>query len=141
MVTDAVNNFEIHYDSTEEVLVVKWKGDVDSTDVRAGYRLLLQEVYTYKPRKMLLDFQHRHRIRRNDQQWVFGSVFPEMLRLVGDTVFMAIVLPITMYYGLVADMNGDELMQDNNFLIIQHTLYQQEAFRWLRNMQPVSCLA
>jgi hypothetical protein len=96
----------------------------------------MEQIGYYKPQKLLLDFHNRVTIRRIDQRWVFSSIFPRILRTIGDNVFVAIVLPVALYHGLVAEMNGDELMHENSFLIIHHALYREEAYRWLNDMCP-----
>lgn len=130
-----LENLDVTYNSDSEVLVVNWEGEISSEDIRIGYKILLQQVKLHKPRKLLLDFHNRVSIKRRDQRWVFSTVFPGILRNVGDNVFVAIVLPVELYHGLVADMNGDELMHNNNFLIIHHSLYREEGFRWLESMR------
>ena len=136
-----LENLDISYDAEKEVLIVNWEGDINSARIRNAYTLLMKRVLLLRPRKILLDFHKRLSIRRRDQRWVFSEVFPEILRTVGDNVFVAIVLPVELYHGLVPDMNGDELMNDNDFLIIHHSLYREEALRWLNDMQAIAARA
>ncbi len=126
--------FHTYYQETDEVLIVNWEGEMNSAEIRRGYKEVLSQVKLYKAKKILLDLNNRSFIRRKDQRWVFSTVFPEILRTIGDNVYVAIVLPVVLYYDLVGEMNGDELMQDNNFLIIHHAMYREEAFRWLETM-------
>ena len=129
------SNPSMFYDEQEETFVIRWEGKVDKSDIHAGYAQVLEHVKNLKPKKWLLDLKNRHTIRREDQLWVFQHVFPEVLRLIGDDVFVAVVLPLTLYHGLVEDLNGDEMMDNNNFLIMQQFLYEEEAQRWLSHMQ------
>lgn len=130
-----VENLLVLYEADRKVLLVNWEGEINSLNIRKGYDIVMQQVKLLRPRKILLDFHNRFSIRRRDQRWVFSTFFPEILRTVGDNVFVAIVLPVALYHGLVADMNGDELMHNNSFLIIHHCLYREEAFRWLETME------
>lgn len=130
-----VENLSVSYDADKKVLLVNWEGEVSSSSIRKGYNIVMQQVKLLRPRKILMDFHNRFSIRRRDQRWVFSTFFPEVLRTVGDNLFVAIVLPVALYHGLVADMSGDELMHNNNFLIIHHSLYREEAFRWLETME------
>ncbi|GAB3539092.1 hypothetical protein GCM10027443_35260 [Pontibacter brevis] len=130
----ASNVIEVFYDAEQCVLVVNWEGEPGSDEVRKVYNDVMEEVRRLKPRKLLLDLHKRGMIRRLDQRWVFSTFFPQVLRTVGDNVFVAIVLPVTLYCGLVGEMSGDELMHENNFLIIHHALYREEAYRWLNGM-------
>lgn len=133
--TYKLDNLDVAYGADNEVLVVNWEGEISSKDIRIGYKIVLQQVEMHKPQKLLLDFHNRVSIKRRDQRWVFSTVFPSILRVVGNNVFVAIVLPVELYHGLVTDINGDELMQNNNFLIIHHSLYREEGFRWLESMR------
>lgn len=134
----AFNSIEVSFDAEDQVLLVNWEGGLSSDEIRNGYEVMVEQVRCYKPKKLLLDFHKRSIIRRTDQRWVFSTVFPQVLQTVGDNVFVAIVLPVVLYYGLVAEMNGDELMHENNFLIIHHSLYREEAYRWLNSMPLTS---
>lgn len=126
--------FEVTFDRENQVLVVNCEGELSSDEIRKGYDVVMEEVLFHKPKKLLLDIHNRGTIRRCDQRWVFSTAFPQILRTIGVTVFVAIVLPVTLYCGLVGEMDGDDLMHENNFLIIQHALYRQEAYRWLNSM-------
>ncbi|ARS35243.1 hypothetical protein [Pontibacter actiniarum] len=130
----ASDKLDIAYNAEEETLLVHWEGEASTAEIKAGYDWIISVVRELKPKKWLLDFHKRNAIRRRDQRWVFKEVFPEVLRQVKDDVFVAVVLPVTLLHGLVADLDGDELMDGNNFLIIQHFLYQEEGQRWLNEM-------
>ena len=130
-----LENLDVSYNAADEVLTVHWAGEISSADIRGGYEIVMGLVKLHRPRKLLLDFHKRVSIKRRDQRWVFSTVFPKILRTVGDNVFVAIVLPVELYHGLVADMDGDELMHENYFLIIHHSLYREEGLRWLETMR------
>ncbi|MCJ8167389.1 hypothetical protein MKJ04_21285 [Pontibacter sp. E15-1] len=118
----------------QEILFVNWTGLVPSKEMRKGYIQVLKQVQHYKARKILLDLNKRSFIDSEDQRWVFSSVFPKMLRSIGANVFVAIVLPVDLFHDLVAELEGDELIHNNHFMIIQHSLYKEEALRWLNKV-------
>ncbi|MEJ8802014.1 hypothetical protein [Pontibacter sp. H249] len=125
------NKLWIHFNEHTQTLEITWKGTVASHEVREGYTLILDFVQRYKPVKWLLDLQHRDKIRRQDQRWVFTHFFPEALRVVKNDVFVATILPVGSSHELVHELNGDELIQGDSFLIINHFLYREAAQRWL----------
>lgn len=135
---ERLENLDVVYDASSGVLVVNWEGEFSSEEIRFGYGIMMSKVKAHKPRKLLLDYRKRVSLRRRDQRWVFRKVFPKMLHIVNDSVFVALVLPVVLYDGLVADMTGDELMHKDNFFIIHHSLYREEAFRWLEGMHKTS---
>ena len=127
----------VRYDTLEETLLVQWEGTVTSNELREGYTCLLELVRELRPVKWQLDLQTRSPIKREDQRWVFEFIFPKVLSLVKDDVFVAIVLPVSMIHELVSELTGDELMQEGNFLIMQHFMYPEEAQRWLNEMHLI----
>ncbi|PRY12380.1 hypothetical protein CLV24_108124 [Pontibacter ummariensis] len=135
------DKLNVHYDQEQEILVVTWTGKVSSEELRKGYDLVMEQVMTHKPRKWLLDLQERDKVNREDQRWVFQHVFPNVLRVVGNDVFVAVILPVSLYPGIVKDLEGDELMCGGYFLIMDHFLYPEEAHRWLNGMLLTSSRA
>jgi hypothetical protein len=130
----ASDKFSITFEAENETLVLKWQGKVSSQELRNGYKRVIELVKSHKPQRWILDLQQRSLIARDDQRWVFKQVFPEVLRLVQGNVFVAVILPIYTYQSLVNALDGDELMQDDNFLIMHEFLYYEEARRWLTKM-------
>ncbi|MBF8965107.1 hypothetical protein I0P70_17800 [Pontibacter sp. FD36] len=124
----------LKYVHEEETLYIKWDGEVSSNELRQGYAHIMDMVFMYKPQKWILNLQSRLAIEKEDQQWVFKYVFPEVLRAVNKNVFVAVVMPVFAYNSLVNEIDGDELMDGDNFMIIHHFLYQEESRRWLHEM-------
>ncbi|MDX5417929.1 MAG: hypothetical protein LPK09_01845 [Hymenobacteraceae bacterium] len=124
----------LSYNQEEETLYIKWEGAVSSAELRQGYAHVMNMVFTYRPQKWILDLQSRVSIEKDDQQWVFKYIFPEVLRAVRKNVFVAVVIPVFAYDSLVNEIDGDELMDGGNFMIINHFLFKEESRRWLQEM-------
>ena len=124
----------LRYDQEEQTFYIRWGGEVSSNELRQGYAHIMNMVITYKPQKWIMDLQNRSAIEKEDQQWVFKYVFPQVLRAINKNVFVAIVMPVFAYSSLVNEIDGDELMDGDNFMIIHHFLYQEESRRWLLEM-------
>lgn len=120
-----------YYDKSSNTLHVIWKGAVSSEDLKKGYQYILEVVAAYKPTKWMLDLREREVITRKDQRWVFKNIFPEVLRVVQQNVFIAIILPVFAYPSVTNTLDGDELIFDDNFIILNEFLYAAEAKRWL----------
>ena len=127
-------DISVLFDAVNHVLVINWEGKPGSAEIRKGYNMIVEEVRKYKPKKILLDLHRRGTISRCDQRWVFSTIFPQVLRILAANIFVAVILPVTLYTGLVVEMDGDELMYENHFFIIHHCLYREEAYRWLNSM-------
>lgn len=127
----------VRYNKPEQTLNIIWSGELSSEELREGYTCILEQVKVLKPVKWLLDLQMRSAIRREDQRWIFEHVFPEVLGIVNDDVFVAVVLPVFQMYDLVSELNGDELMQEGSFMIMHHFMYPEEAQRWLNEMHQI----
>lgn len=124
----------LSYNQEEETLYIKWEGAVSSVELRQGYVHIMNMVFIYRPQKWILDLQSRVSIEKDDQQWVFKYIFPEVLRAVRKNVFVAVVMPVFAYNSLVNEIDGDELMDGDNFMIINHFLFKEESRRWLQEM-------
>ncbi|WP_299821456.1 hypothetical protein [uncultured Pontibacter sp.] len=127
------NKLSSSYDAESQTLLVTWEGAVTSHEVRQGYMQIKELVLYYKPGKWLIDLHKRESIKRADQHWVITHFFPEALRLLKKDIFVAIILPLFSFPRLVDELNGDEFIQGDNFMIINHFLYREEALRWLSN--------
>ncbi|WP_299757346.1 hypothetical protein [uncultured Pontibacter sp.] len=128
------DKLSVKYLKQEETLEICWEGDVTSDEFKYGYTQIIEHVKAFKPVKWQLNVQNRQSLRRADQRWVFEYVFPEVLKIVNDDVFVAVVVPVSSIYNLVGELDGDELMTGENFLIMQHFMYPEEAQRWLNEM-------
>ncbi|MCX2741818.1 hypothetical protein [Pontibacter anaerobius] len=131
------DKLRVRYAAQADTLFIYWEGAVSSEELKIGYTRIIELVRRLKPVKWQLDLQKRGTIRREDQRWVFEHVFPEVLSIVNDDVFIAVVLPVFLMHDLVSELSGDELMQDSNFLIMQHFMYPEEAQRWLNEMHLI----
>ncbi|WP_242919513.1 hypothetical protein [Pontibacter liquoris] len=132
------NRLTVEYLEQSHTLQVIWEGSVSSEEVRQGYKQVMELVQAHKPTKWLLDLHKRELIRREDQRWVFTHVFSKALQCICQNVFVAIILPVYSFHSLVNELSGDELMQEDNFMIIHHFLYEQEAQRWLLQMEEMN---
>lgn len=131
------SNLEVYIEKDTQRLVVTWEGDVSSHEIRQGYAEIIELVRTHKPVRWLLDLNKRGALKRADQRWVFTHFFPEALRLVQQDIFVAIILPVHAFPVIISELEGDELMHGDNFLIIDHFLYKEEAVRWLEERSGI----
>lgn len=122
------------YSSAEDTLLIRWEGNITSEELRSGYEIIMEQVRRFRPVKWLLDLRKRSTIRRDDQRWIFEQVFPEALMLVGDDIFVAVILPVFLMHDLVSELTGDELIQQGNLMVMHHFMYPEEAQRWLNEM-------
>ncbi len=119
------------FDKTSSILHIAWRGAVSSEEVKEGYRHILELVAAYKPTMWMLDLREREAIARTVQQWVFKNIFPEVLRVVQQNVFIAILLPVHLFPSVINNLDGDELIYEDNLIILNEFLYEAEAQRWL----------
>ncbi|MCC9136008.1 hypothetical protein ACFSKU_16175 [Pontibacter silvestris] len=128
----------IEYQVETSTLVIGWEGDVTSKEIRDGYKLVLDLVHMYKPNKWVLDLTKREFIKGKDRRWVFTNIFSKALRFLNEDIFVAIIQPVDTFQNLVSELQGDELMYNENFLIINHFLYQEAGKRWLDEMSRLN---
>lgn len=130
------DNLEVFYNTSTEILHVKWHGEVGTKEFREGYSHILRMVRIHKPAKWILDLKNRQLIRKEDQIWVFKNIFPQILRLLKQDVFIAVILPVYLYESLIHDLDGDDFIDNDNLLIMNHFLYYEECLRWLAEVHP-----
>ncbi|NDK55459.1 hypothetical protein [Pontibacter fetidus] len=128
-------NLKVLYHPATGILHVKWQGQVGTKEFREGYTHILRMVRVYKPSKWILDLQNRELIHKDDQLWVFKNIFPQILRMLQQDVFIAVILPVYLYESLIHDMDGDDFIDNGNLLIMNHFLYYEESLRWLEEVQ------
>ncbi|MBC5773224.1 hypothetical protein H8S95_04040 [Pontibacter sp. KCTC 32443] len=131
-------NLYVAFDDATEILHVKWQGEVDTKDFRDGYMHILRMVRFFKPSRWILDLQSRDSIKKEDQQWVIKNVFPQILRMLNQDVFIAVILPVSLYESLMHGLSGDEFIDKENLLIMNHFLYYEECVRWLQEVNVAS---
>ncbi|WP_242928304.1 hypothetical protein [Pontibacter vulgaris] len=122
------------YDASKNMLFIEWHGEVSSADVKFGYYKVIEMVKHFKPNRWVLDLRNRESIKREDQLWVIKHIFSQALRLLQCNIFVAIILPVYSFQSLVSELDGDELIYNDNFLIINHYLYIEESLRWLESI-------
>lgn len=128
-------NLQVLYNTSTGILHVKWYGEVGSKEFREGYSDILRMVRVYKPSKWILDLKNRELIRKEDQHWVFKNIFPQILRMLKRDVFIAVILPVYLYESVIHDLDGDDFIDNDNLLIMNHFLYYEESLRWLAEVQ------
>ncbi|NEM97837.1 hypothetical protein [Pontibacter burrus] len=134
-------NLTVYFDYENQVLYIKWEGSVNTREFRDGYVHVLRLVQLYKPTKWVLDLQKRDGIQKKDQIWVFRHIFPKVLRLVREDVFVAVILPVNLYESILHDLDGDDMIFEDKVMLLQHFLYHEEGLRWLNEMQQGSGVA
>ncbi len=123
------------YDAGSNMLFVEWQGEVDTEEVKAGYQQILEMAQHFRPNRWVLDLRNRETIKREDQRWVIKNIFSRALQLLECDIFVAIVVPVYFFHTLVNELDGDELMYEDNFMIINHYMYKEEGLRWLESIQ------
>ncbi|WP_439883174.1 hypothetical protein ACSX1A_08370 [Pontibacter sp. MBLB2868] len=126
------------YEPGTETLAIRWEGVVSSEEIREGYLAINVLIEKFAPKKWIIDLRKREKIRGADQSWVFKNVFSRALQVLRCDIFVAVLLPVYSYHELVDNMNGDELIQEDNLLILNHFLYEEEGRRWLENKDVLS---
>ena len=117
---------------------MKWQGNVDTKEFRDGYIQILRMARLFTPSKWVLDLQSRDSVQKEDQQWVVKNIFPQILRMLNKDIFIAVILPVYLYESLINGLSGDEFIDKDNLLIMNHFLYYEESIRWLQEVNIAS---
>ena len=122
------------YDPQSGILSITWKGEVNSFELRQGYMRITELVRLHKPQKWFLNLRDRSEVSEEDRRWIFKYIFPKALRIVGENIYLAVLLPVYAYQGLIHYLSGDELIYKDNFMIIEHFLLQDDSMNWLASV-------
>jgi hypothetical protein len=132
------NKLYAYYEEDTDILHIKWNGIVNSREVREGYNQILRMARIFKANKWILNLKERQVLNHEDQRWVFKNVFPEVLRIMKRDVFIAVILPPHLIESMVHKLDGDEMIDNDNLLILNHFLYLEESRRWLMEVNSMS---
>lgn len=126
------NNFvTVGYAPEKLQLELTWFGEIDAEKMQAGYGQALEIIRVKKVKRALIDMTRR-RFTDQDNLTVINSIFGQLLQLIREPLFVALLLPPPVYFMVPDDFHHDRLQTaDNHYIIIEHFLNLPEAKAWL----------
>ncbi|MFC5269247.1 hypothetical protein [Adhaeribacter terreus] len=125
-------NFTVCYEPNNSLLRVSWQGLVSEEELKIGYETVLNLLRESPVNRILIDFSKRKIASQSNPQSLFGEIFLEALHIIGNTVFLALVVSQEEYFLTTAASRFENFHQaDNHYVITEQFLTKAEAEAWL----------
>lgn len=125
-------NFTVCFEPNNMLLRITWQGEVTAADLQVGYETALELLRTNPVTRILIDMSRRKLNMPGSPDPLFGKMFQEALKLIGSTVFLALVMSQEDYF-LNSEVSRFGYLREaqNDYIITESFLTRQEAETWL----------
>lgn len=125
-------NFTVCFEPNNSLIRVNWQGQVSEEELKIGYESVLKLLRESPVNRILIDLSKRKIVTKGNPQPLFGKIFLEALHIIGDTVFLALVVSQEEYFLSTAASRFENFQQaDNHYVITEQFLTKAEAEAWL----------
>lgn len=125
-------NFQVCFEPANSLIRIYWRGEVREKDLLTGYQSALDCIKQNPVRRILIDHARRKLVLQTDPDAMFEQMFNEVLKALGDTLFLALVVSQEDYF-LNSELSqfGNYETVVNNHVIVERFLTCPEAEAWL----------
>ena len=129
-------NFSVCFEPENSLIRINWQGEVNETELLEGYKMTLEVIRQNPVQRILIDKSRRVLTMKNDPEPMFETLFNEALKLIGNTLFLALVVSPEEYY-LSSEISrfGNYEGIVNNYVIVERFKSRQEAEAWLASVK------
>jgi hypothetical protein len=125
-------NFTVCFEPANSLIRINWQGDVSEEDLLNGYKAALVVIEQNPVQRMLIDQSRRRLNLAFSPDPLFEELFNEALKLIGDTLFLALVLSPEEYYLTNEETVFGKFEQTvNEYVIVERFRNKAEAEAWL----------
>ena len=129
-------NFQVCFEPANSLIRIYWQGEVQEKDLLTGYHSALECIRQNPVRRILIDHSKRKLLMENDPDPIFEHMFNEVLKSIGDTLFLALVVSKAEYFlNSEANIFGKFEAIVNNHVIVERFLTCPEAEAWLASVK------
>jgi hypothetical protein len=129
-------NFSVCFEPANSLIRINWQGEVNGTELLEGYKAALVVIKQNPVHRILID-NSRRQLKMNDSpEPMFETLFNEALRVIGNTLFLALVVtPEEFYLSSEAGrfVNYEKMVNDH--VIVERFKSRQEAEAWLASVK------
>ena len=129
-------NFSVCFEPENSLIRINWQGEVNETELLEGYKMTLEVIRQNPVQRILIDKSKRVLTMKNDPEPMFETLFNEALKLIGNTLFLALVVSPEEYY-LSSEISRFGKYEGivNNYVIVERFKSRQEAEAWLASVK------
>ena|SRR5688572_18095538 len=129
-------NFSVCFEPANSLIRITWQGDVNETELLEGYKAALVVIKQNPVQRILIDQSRRVLTMKEDPEPMFETLFNETLKVIGNTLFLAMVVSAEEYYLTSETSRYCEYENSvNEFVILERFKSQQEAEAWLASVK------
>lgn len=125
-------NFSVCFEPANSLIRINWQGQVSEDELKQGYASALEVLKKNPVQRILIDHSRRQLQQSSNPDAFFQAMFNEALKIIGNTVFLAMVVPPEEYF-LTSETNllarfGRAV---NEYVIVERFIARPEAEAWL----------
>ena len=125
-------NFTVCFEPANSLIRINWQGDVSEEDLLHGYNAALVVIEQNPVQRILIDQSRRRLNMTASPDPLFEDLFNEALKLIGDTLFLAMVVSPEEYYLTDEKTVFGQFAQTvNNYVIVERFQNKADAEAWL----------
>lgn len=125
-------NFSVCFEPANSLIRINWQGKVTEPELLEGYKSALVVIKQNPVQRILIDQSKRQLVMKNDPEPMFETLFNEALQVIGNTLFLALVVSAEEYFLSNEDSRfANYVQQANNHVIVERFKSRAEAEAWL----------
>lgn len=124
--------FTISYKPETQQLSIFWQGNTTYADLQNGYGQAMEIIKTKPVTRILLGLSQRKLIADQNPNTLFTAIFVELLGIVSQPLFTALIVPAEEYFLSDEDARFEDMKHiSNEFIITKLFPSQSTAQAWL----------
>ena len=129
-------NFSVCFEPENSLIRINWQGEVNEAELLEGYQAALIVIRQNPVQRILIDQSRRVLTMKDDPEPMFETLFNETLKVIGNTLFLAMVVSPEEYYLTSESSRFCEYENSvNDFVILERFKSRPEAEAWLASMK------
>ena len=128
-------NFSVCFEPANSLIRINWQGEVNESELLEGYKAALVVIKQNPVQRILIDQSRRQLIMKGDPEPMFETLFNEALRVIGSTVFLALVVSAEEFF-LSSEISrfGNYKNLTNEHIIVERFKNRTDAEAWLASV-------
>ncbi|MBK0401627.1 hypothetical protein I5M27_01440 [Adhaeribacter sp. BT258] len=125
-------NFSVCFEPANSLIRISWQGTVSEKELLDGYKAALVVIEQNPVQRILIDQSRRRLNLAFSPDPLFKDLFNEALKLIGNTLFLAMVVSPEEYYLTSEETVFGKFEQAvNDYVIVERFINKADAEVWL----------
>lgn len=128
-------NFSVCYEPANSLIRINWQGEVTEPELLEGYKAALIVIKQNPVQRILIDQSRRQLVMKADPEPIFEKLFNEALQVIGNTLFLALVVSTEEYFLSSENSRfANYITHANNHVIVERFKTRTDAETWLASV-------